>query len=409
MFPLLCSLPGCGHIEHIKQEWESTADTLPQFICLLDAAGAITRSNRTVERWGLGRVSEVSGRHLHDLMHPGCTLADCTLKRFLAEASDSLMHGLTAHCQTEDPFLGRFLDIQVHSRRNIAGAWQQDSIAVVADITELKAGERSLQALTRELDQRVKARTAQLHTANHRQRQKALELEQAHEELRLLSTQTLSAQERERQRIASELHDGIGQTLSAIKFYVENAIAQHKNSPTPQGTAQFESVIPKLQAAIEEVRRISMDLRPSILDDLGILATLGWFCREYQSIYQGIRVKLQTHVQEADIPAVLKVVIFRIVQEALNNVAKHAQTDTVQISLRKTAGGVIKLKISDRGIGFDLAEIAATRGVSVGGTGLVSMRERAKYSGGRFALSSINDQGTRIQIAWPGTTGQHAT
>ena len=186
---------------------------------------------------------------------------------------------------------------------------------------------------------------------------------------------------------------------------MENTLAQRDD--WQHDTPLFKSIISKLQDAIEEVRRISMDLRPSILDDLGILATLGWFCREFQSVYRGIRVELRIEVQEADIPVPLKVVIFRIVQEALNNVAKYSGTDTVQIGLKKTSHA-IELDIADNGIGFDLSEIAAKRGVGLGGTGLVSMRERAEYSGGHFTLKSNKGQGTCIRILWEDAPGRIA-
>ena len=409
-FPALLA-SACGHAEQIKQEWESTADVLPEFICLLDASGSITRSNRTMERWGLGRVTEAHGRDLHDLMHPGCDEAACYLKHFLADAFAGLGQGSGARCQAEDPALGRFLDIQLHPyrRSNPHGAWPRDShaVAVIPDISEIKPAETSLQTIARELDQRVRTRTAELEQTNRQLCQEARVREQAQarlqasqQELRLLSARVLSAQEMERQRIAAELHDGIGQTLSAIKFHMETAMAQAGSGTAEHCAALLDSVIPKLQGAIEEVRRISMDLRPSILDDLGILATLGWFCREFQAVYENVQIELRTGVREAGIPAPLKAVIFRIVQEALNNAAKHARTDHVRISLGKIKGG-IRLEILDKGVGFNLAEIAARRARCSGGSGLVSMRERSQHSGGSFLLNSAMGQGTCIRVFWP--------
>ena len=121
-------------------------------------------------------------------------------------------------------------------------------------------------------------------------------------ELRLLSMQVMTAQEQERQRIAAELHDGIGQTLSAIKFSLENAIRHLADKPVEEGVQQMSTVIPKMQDAIEEVRRISMALRPSLLDDIGILATLTWFCRESASAYEHIRIESSINIKEEDIP-----------------------------------------------------------------------------------------------------------
>ncbi|MDD4880636.1 MAG: ATP-binding protein, partial [Gallionellaceae bacterium] len=161
---------------------------------------------------------------------------------------------------------------------------------------------------------------------------------------------------------------------------------------------QLQSLVPKLQGAIEEVRHTSMALRPSILDDLGILATLRWFAREYQASYLGIQIDLFTEACETDIPAVLKVVIFRIVQEALNNIAKHAGATRIQVRL-KSAGAGLELEIEDDGVGFDVRAVSGSQ--DRGGMGLVSMRERAEYSGGRFSLASIEGDGTRIKVVWP--------
>ena len=217
-------------------------------------------------------------------------------------------------------------------------------------------------------------------------RRKAEEaLRESGKELRILSNQLLSAEEKERKRIARELHDGIGQALSAIKFSVENSLRQLRNEADHPELKSLEAVIPLTQKTIEEVRRIVKDLRPSILDDLGILATINWFCREFQNVYAGIRIKPEIDIQEGDIPSSLKTVIYRILQEALNNVAKHSRADLVQLTLEKSDSG-IKLKIQDNGVGFDLAKTISLK-PSLRGFGLASMRERAaELSGAAFEI-----------------------
>jgi len=155
----------------------------------------------------------------------------------------------------------------------------------------------------------------------------------------------------------------------------------------------------KIQDAIEEVRNIAMDLRPSILDDLGILATLDWFCREFQQVYPDIRTNKHTALEEDDIPGALKVVIYRVVQEALNNVAKHARASQVDVDLVATRDQ-LSLRIADNGRGFDLNHYLQDMGNDKG-TGLQSMRERCELSLGRFSIESSRDAGTVIQASWP--------
>ncbi len=223
-------------------------------------------------------------------------------------------------------------------------------------------------------------------------------LAHSEKQLRLLSAQLLAAQENERKRVAQELHDGIGQSLTAIKFRLENALKQTEEGvPAVQGES-IQAIIPVIQSAIEEVRRISMDLRPSILDDLGIVATISWFCREFQATYAGITVDKHIALTEPEVPDALKIVIFRLVQEALNNVAKHSKADSVRIRLAKRQGG-IELEISDNGVGFDWnAALDSARFRK--GFGLASMRERTESLGGSFSIETSSGRWTGIRATW---------
>ncbi len=225
-------------------------------------------------------------------------------------------------------------------------------------------------------------------------------LRESEKELRLLSGQLLAAQEQERGRIARELHDGIGQSLSAIKFRLEDALGQMGEDVAESSVNSLNGLIPIIQSTVEEVRRITMDLRPSTLDDLGILATIGWFCREFQETYATVRIEKEIGLDESDIPESLKTVIYRVLQEALNNVAKHSGADSVTVSLMKR-DDTIELTIEDNGRGFDLKEVFDIDG-SKRGFGLGSMRERIELSGGSFSLESIRREGTNIRASWQG-------
>jgi len=223
-------------------------------------------------------------------------------------------------------------------------------------------------------------------------------LRKSDKELRILSNQLLSAEEKERKRMARELHDGIGQSLSAIKFSVENTLRELQDRSALSDLASLEAVIPITQKTIEEVRRIVKDLRPSILDDLGILATIAWFCREFQTVYSNIQIETQIDITENDIPLPLKTTIYRVLQEALNNVAKHSEADRVQLSVQKCADK-IALRVKDNGRGFDL-ENTISLTPSQRGFGLASMRERAQLSGAHFEIKSEIGNGTIIRVVW---------
>jgi len=225
------------------------------------------------------------------------------------------------------------------------------------------------------------------------------ELRESENRLRTLSSQLLSVQENERKRISREIHDSLGQSLSAIKFKVEEITQQMREGRQKKMAASLETIFPIIRASIEESRRIQMDLRPSVLDDLGIIATLTWFSREFQQTYPNIRIEKEMNIQENELPDPLKTVIYRISQEALNNIAKHSKANLVRLSIGKK-GRNIELTIQDDGMGFNLEEILAQEWPKRG-LGLTSMRERAELSGGSFAMESAIGKGTTIKASWP--------
>jgi signal transduction histidine kinase len=234
--------------------------------------------------------------------------------------------------------------------------------------------------------------------ARQQAQERSRELIKANEALRELSSKLLSAHEVERKRIAGEIHDTLGACLAAIKFKVVEAV-QEKGKTTNAAVGSLETIIPVIQEAVEECRRIQMDLRPSILDDLGLLAALSWFFRRFQTIYSGIRVEQETTIEESEIPHPLKIVIYRIFQEAMNNIAKHSKANLVRLCLRK-ADGRMELILQDNGQGFNL-EKALFQESSEKGFGLLSMKERTELSGGSFTIESTEGKGTTIRVSWP--------
>ena len=177
-------------------------------------------------------------------------------------------------------------------------------------------------------------------------------LQKSKEQLHYLATQLLTIQENERRKIALEVHDRLGSSLSAIKFKVEDIFQRVDQDPNIKISRHLELLISLIQDTIEEARKIQLDLRPPLLDDLGITATFSWFCRRFQTIYANIRVEQEIAIREEEIPVPLKITIFRIAQEAMNNIGKHAKANLVHLGLQKV-NGTIELTIQDNGEGFD--------------------------------------------------------
>jgi len=215
------------------------------------------------------------------------------------------------------------------------------------------------------------------------------ELRNSEKKLRQLSHRILDAQEEERKIIAHELHDGIGAALTNIKYALEQRIEDH-----PQEQESLEKPISLIENAIKDTSRISRSLRPSILDDMGVIPGIKWFCRDFQEAHSNITIKICIEVQEVDIREPLKLMMYRIVQEALNNVAKHSMAQNAKVSLIK-AEGKLQLSIEDNGRGFDSQQTGDA------GMGLSSMKERTQFSGGFFSIHSTPGKGTIIQASWP--------
>ena len=238
------------------------------------------------------------------------------------------------------------------------------------------------------------------HMEDITRRKKAEEgLEKSRKDLRSLSSKLIKAEEKERKRIAHELHDSLGQSLTAIKYTTESIINRMTSEGSPSRHIELlTSLIPRIQQAVKEVRDISIALRPSMLDDLGIVETIFWFCAEFESIYLDIHVNKDIHVGEKNIPKDLKTTMFRVLQESLNNVAKHSRADHVHVSLEMVNESII-LAIEDNGMGFDVESVLAKK-KRMAGLGIDSMRNRVELTGGILALESGIGKGASVRAVW---------
>lgn len=215
----------------------------------------------------------------------------------------------------------------------------------------------------------------------------------ADRKLQVLNRRLLSLQEEERSRVSRELHDGISQLLVSIKFQFELAAHQLQNAASG-GLASLDQAIERLGAAIGEVRRISHDLRPSLLDTLGLSAAIGQLATEFEQ-HGDFAVIYREQLGDAPLPDAVAVALFRIVQEALSNIERHARASTVRIDLAPSADGV-QLQVRDDGIGFDPRTIERMPG----GIGLRNIRERVEHLGGRLSLSSSTG-GSAMHVVLP--------
>jgi PAS domain S-box-containing protein len=209
-----------------------------------------------------------------------------------------------------------------------------------------------------------------------------------------LSRRVLTAQEAERRRLAVELHDELGQVLTAVKINLESLARSAELSPAP---ARLEEAIGSVELALRRVRDLALDLRPSVLDDLGLPAALRWYVDRFA---RDTAVEVRVSIDAVpDLEPEIATACFRIAQEALTNVARHARARQVWLDLHLLGDG-LELRVRDDGVGFDAA--AARHRASLGASmGLLGMQERVSLVGGTFEIRRSAEGGTEIRAHFP--------
>jgi len=217
------------------------------------------------------------------------------------------------------------------------------------------------------------------------------EIAKAREELKELSARLVEAQENERRAISRELHDEVGQSLSALLVELGNLSAAMSRGMTGELRGHVEVIRKLAEGSVEVVRNMALLLRPSMLDDLGLVPALQWQAREV-SKRTGMRVDLAADQVADDLPEEHKTCVYRVVQEALNNCSKHAAAKMVRVTVHQEASNLL-LTVQDDGHGFDSHRAR--------GLGLLGMEERVTHLGGSFQVDSEAGHGTLLTIGLP--------
>ena len=341
-------------------------------IMIRDLKDRITYWNQGAERlYGWSR-KETLGKHVHS---------------FLKTEFPEPLKNVLGYCKRN----GHWEGVLIHTKRNgtkilVSSRWtlERDEkgkpiafLEINHDITERKQAEDELQKANDELEERVVERTRELSVANER--------------LKALSARLISAQEEERWRISRDLHDDLGQILTSMNLNLQRAIQIQDRD---KGKDLIRRVISANQEARNRLRELSSLLRPRVLDDVGLKEAIQTYISEFES-RTGVKSVFVFDCKNEDFPDIATTNIYRILQEGLTNISKHAHANKVKVELSvKNATAV--LKILDNGTGFNPALIRVDKTL-----GLLGMRERSELLGGSFHLSSSQGSGTQISVIFP--------
>jgi len=235
------------------------------------------------------------------------------------------------------------------------------------------------------LEKRVEERTTELATVNAQLREREQALAHLYEKV-------VAAQEDERKRIARELHDDTSQSLAVLVMALDGAMATMKGGGVPR----LEEAKALAVRTIEEVHRMILDLRPSVLDDLGLLSAIRWYAERHLAP-RGLSVRCEFEAQDRRLPAAFETAVFRVCQEAMSNIARHAQAESVLIQVSES-GGALHIEIEDDGRGFDPENVSRAQRRPFG---LMGIRERVEILGGQVRIDSAPGKGTRLHIDVP--------
>ena len=346
-----------------EQRYRTLLENAPEAILVHQDGRWIIANRAALKLLHAARVEQLVGRPTLDIVHPDYrAIVRERIEREFATGEPAPL--------LEQQFIavdGTVLDVEVVGIP-ITLAGRQGGQIIVRDITERRQAEQVV-------------------------REREAEVRRSRERLEALSQRLLKVQENERRLIARELHDQIGQALTAVKLNLESLRSGRRAKAFP-----LDESVAIVEQLMEAVRSMSLELRPSVLDDLGLAAALRWYA-DRQGRRAGLAVRVRTQLPTERLASDLETACFRVAQEAITNVARHAGAKRVEVDAR-AEDGTLDLTVRDDGTGFD---VAAVRGgtTAEGSIGLDGMEERVRLLGGDFRIDSQPGTGTTVWARFP--------
>jgi len=368
-----------------ERRFRAMADGLPLVIWVHDVEGKQKFVNKTFkEFFGLSEA-DTQDEHWQSLLHP--------------EDEKAYVNEFLSCLREQRPFHAKARVRRADGQWRWMESWGQPwfsannryigIIGTSADITERVQAEEVLRSHRKDLEKQVKKKTAKII-------EQYQQLEQMTSAVKRMAQHTIKAMENDRRALSKEIHDSIGGGLSAIKMLLETRLHDSDGRP-PEGILSIERVVEHLAEMVKESKRISHQMRPMALDDFGLTAAISEAIKKFKEFYPAIEVDFQVHLLQDALDEEIKTVIYRVVQEALNNVAKHSGADCVKIELKESEDQIL-LKIEDNGCGFEVSNnLDANKPLQ--GYGIISMKERVEICKGTLQIDSKPGNGTVISAS----------
>ncbi len=346
----------------VTHEWRQTIDALRDVVCLVDTRGSVLRCNLALQQLLNRPFEQITGQSVWPLIFgQDVPPAHCDL------AAIADREGAAREISFSQSFFDTWYDVRL---RPVLGDGGEvlGAVLVMADISEIRNAEQALA-------------------------QYAARLRMQSQLLRRLGSRMTSAEEDQRQRLARELHDRVGQTLTAIGINL-NYVSGMLGGESAALHERLDEALNQVEQVSDRIRDVMSELRPMVLDDYGLPGALQWYAEQF-SRRTGIKVAIHEGTAMPRLSHEVETVLYRIAEEAFTNISKHAEATVVTVTLG-SADATFTMRITDDGLGFDVASKTEQPGQS--GWGLMTMQERAVSAGATLRVLSAPEGGTTIVV-----------
>ena len=372
---------------------------LPEVILLLDEDGRICTVSDRYPGKHLEKISFTKGATPHEVLHPDCVGDDCDFYSNWQHAWQSRDSGLPVEWLVHSRAADTLLRFRLQPVSYACGALYEDALDEFAGHAVM-----FIQDMSTAMDRLV--RNAD-HDDEHEDPKRIYELRRSTDpdprlvasldnRLRTVTSRLLGSHETERKRIASELHDSLGQSLSLMRFEIEACLTRTESDTENVDRKSLKRTLDLTLQALGELRSITQNLHPTVIKDHGLFGALEVLCDDFRTVSPGVDLTLDLSGCPDTVPNELAIAVYRIAQEGLNNIARHAQATSALLQCR-SSNARVELTISDDGVGLP-PEGATRRGL-----GLITMRERTEILGGSCSISSEPGAGCTVTLSWPST------